>query len=158
RVVLHEEPERGGGERVRPKTQRQGHAQPRPPRGGHTPEQAFARCRSGVRAQETPDDGGDEERGESADAGEQERVVARRRGRQRYEFLCECADAGCTERIELRPDEYEWVRSKPTRFVLARGHAAPDIEHVVEVEKTHIVVEKLGLAATVAARLDPRTA
>jgi hypothetical protein len=75
-----------------------------------------------------------------------------------YEFLCECADASCTERISLSPEEYERVRAKSVRFVLAPGHAAPEIEHVVEREAGHIVVDKLGVAGEVAASLDPRAA
>ena len=75
-----------------------------------------------------------------------------------YEFLCECSDPGCTERIELSRADYEHVRAEPTRFVLARGHAAPEIEHVVEREDDHVVVEKVGLAGRVAAELDPREA
>jgi len=42
--------------------------------------------------------------------------------------------------------------------VLARGHAAPEIEQVVARDTDHVVVEKQGLAARVAAKLDPRTA
>jgi hypothetical protein len=75
-----------------------------------------------------------------------------------HEFLCECADPGCTERITLTAADYEWVRAKPTRFVLARGHVASEIEHVVERESDHVVVEKLGVAARVATKLDPRAA
>ena len=76
----------------------------------------------------------------------------------RYEFLCECADPSCTERITLATEEYEAVRANPTRFVLARGHAAPQIEHVVEREEAHLVIEKVGLAGRIAAQLDPRAA
>ena len=79
-------------------------------------------------------------------------------GPETYEFLCECSDPGCTERIPLTRDEYEWVRSDPARFVLARGHAAPEIEQVVARDTDHLVVEKRGLAARIAAKLDPRTA
>jgi hypothetical protein len=79
-------------------------------------------------------------------------------GPDTYEFLCECSDAACTARIQLSRAEYEWVRAKPTRFVLAAGHAAPAIEHVVERDAKHVVVEKLGVAGQIAARLDPRTA
>ena len=75
-----------------------------------------------------------------------------------YEFLCECSDPSCTARISLQPAEYEWVRASPTRFVLAPGHAATQIEHVVEREEEHDVVEKHGVAGHVAAQLDPRAA
>ena len=75
-----------------------------------------------------------------------------------YQFFCECADPACTERITLTTADYEWVRAKPTRFVLARGHVAPAIEHVVEREGDHVVVEKRGLAARIATKLNPRAA
>ena len=78
-------------------------------------------------------------------------------GPEAYEFLCECSDASCTERIKLTAAEYEAVRAEPTRFVLAPGHAAPGIEQVVAREEDHVVVEKHGLAGRIAARLDPRS-
>lgn len=79
-------------------------------------------------------------------------------GEQTFEFLCECADAGCTERITLTQAEYEDVRAKSTRFVLSPGHTSPEVEHVVEREGDHLVVEKIGIAGRIAAKLDPRTA
>jgi len=79
-------------------------------------------------------------------------------GTQAYEFLCEFSDPRCTERIQLTRAEYEAVRARPARFVLARGHAAPQIEHVVEQDDEHDVVEKRGVAGQVAAKLDPRAA
>jgi len=79
-------------------------------------------------------------------------------GAQTYEFLCECSDPGCTERIELTSEDYEWVRANPTRFVLARGHTAQQIEQVVERQDEHVVVEKRGIAARIATQPDPRAA
>jgi hypothetical protein len=58
----------------------------------------------------------------------------------------------------LTKPEYEEIRAKPTRFVLAPGHVAPEIEHVVEREGDHVVVEKQGIAGRVSTQLDPRTA
>lgn len=75
-----------------------------------------------------------------------------------YEFLCECSDPSCTARITLTTAEYEQIRQSPRRFVLAPGHVSPEIEHVVEREGDHVVVEKVGLAGLIAAELDPRTA
>jgi hypothetical protein len=75
-----------------------------------------------------------------------------------YEFLCECADPECTERISLTAADYEWVRASGTRFVLASGHVAAEIEHVVEREGDHVVVEKLGIAGRIASKLNPRAA
>jgi len=85
-------------------------------------------------------------------------VADRFQGDHAYEFFCECADPECTERITLTSAEYEWVRAKATRFVLAPGHVAPEIEHVVEREGDHVVVEKRGIAARIATRLNPRAA
>ena len=79
-------------------------------------------------------------------------------GEDGYQFVCECADPGCTERITLMTADYEWVRAKPTRFVLAPGHVAPEIEHVVEREGDHVVVEKRGIAGRIATKLNPRAA
>jgi hypothetical protein len=80
-------------------------------------------------------------------------------GRHEYveqEFLCECADPGCTQRISLSVREYEDIRSRPARFVLVPGHTAPEVEHVVENAGDYVVIDKVGLAGTVAAELDPR--
>jgi hypothetical protein len=75
-----------------------------------------------------------------------------------YEFVCECSDSHCTARLTLTRAEYEHVRADATRFVLARGHSTPEIEHVVDHEDDYLVIEKVGVAADVAIRLDPRTA
>jgi hypothetical protein len=71
-----------------------------------------------------------------------------------YDFLCECSDPSCSERVVLTRAEYESVRSESTRFVVAKGHALPEIESVVERAKDHVVVEKEGAAADVAVHLD----
>ena len=71
-----------------------------------------------------------------------------------YDFLCECSDAECAERVVLTAGEYEFVRADSTRFVVAKGHAMPEIESVVDQAKDHVVVEKEGAAADVAVHLD----
>jgi hypothetical protein len=71
-----------------------------------------------------------------------------------YDFLCECSDPACAERVVLTRAEYEHVRSLSTRFVVAKGHAIPEIETVIEQAKDHVIVEKEGEAADVAVRLD----
>jgi transcription initiation factor TFIID subunit TAF12 len=73
------------------------------------------------------------------------------------EFVCECADANCTDRLEATLDEYEAVRADGATFLLAPGHAHGDIERVVEDRRRFHIVEKVH--ATVRAtvqRLDPR--
>ncbi|MCP9485842.1 MAG: hypothetical protein MSC30_08260 [Gaiellaceae bacterium MAG52_C11] len=75
----------------------------------------------------------------------------------RYEFVCECSDPHCTERLVLSRGEYDQVRADGTRFVLAHGHVTAEIEHVVERTDDYVVIEKEGVAAEVATGLDPRT-
>jgi len=75
-----------------------------------------------------------------------------------YSFFCECCDPNCRDRVEMPLEEYESVREDGRRFLIAPGHAATDIEEVVEIEDEHQIVEKVGVAGTVAARLDPRAA
>ena len=48
------------------------------------------------------------------------------------EFVCECADANCTHRVEATLEEYEDVRADGATFMLAPGHVHEDIERVVE--------------------------
>ena len=79
------------------------------------------------------------------------------RPEETYDFLCECSDPMCAERVTLSRAEYEDVRSESTRFVVAKGHALPEIESVVERAKDHVVVEKEGPAADVAIHLDNST-
>jgi hypothetical protein len=71
-----------------------------------------------------------------------------------YDFLCECSDPTCAGRVVLTRAEYEYVRADSTRFVVAKGHAVPEIESVVERAKDHVVVEKEGAAADIAVHLD----
>jgi hypothetical protein len=71
-----------------------------------------------------------------------------------YDFLCECSDPSCTKKVVLTRAEYERVRADSTRFVVAKGHAMPEIEAVVEQAEDHVVVEKEGAAADIAIHLD----
>jgi hypothetical protein len=75
------------------------------------------------------------------------------------EFVCECSDQSCTERVEATLDEYEDVRSEPTHFLLRPGHEDTRVERVVERRGTrHAVVQKFNdLIVQSVRRLDPRT-
>lgn len=74
------------------------------------------------------------------------------------EFVCECADTSCTDRIELPLSEYERVRSDPKWFVLLPGHEEPDYERVIDERDDYLIVEKLpGGPAGIAIRDDPRS-
>jgi hypothetical protein len=75
-----------------------------------------------------------------------------------YEFICECSDPACVERVSMTTAEYERIRSEGNRFVLAVGHDMASIEDVVAANADHVVVEKVGTAGAVAQSLDPRPA
>ena len=73
------------------------------------------------------------------------------------EFVCECGDPSCTERIEVPLDEYEQVREEPTHFVVQPGHVMGPVETVVERERRYAVIEKLDrVVARIARQLNPR--
>ena len=75
------------------------------------------------------------------------------------EFVCECADAACAERIGLTMQEYEAVRAHASRFLVAPGdaHYVPEVERVVEKHERFWIVEKFEDGGRVAAGLNPRT-
>jgi hypothetical protein len=74
------------------------------------------------------------------------------------EFVCECADPSCTDRVEATLDEYELVRSDGATFMLAPGHEHDDIERIVEDRGRFHVVEKVHQTVrTLVERLDPRS-
>lgn len=75
----------------------------------------------------------------------------------RTDFVCECADPSCTERVPATLAEYESVRKKSTTFLLAPGHGQPDIEQVVADRGRFHVVEKMQeVVRRTVIRLDPR--
>jgi hypothetical protein len=74
------------------------------------------------------------------------------------EFVCECGDDSCTERIRLRVSDYEELRSDPTHFAVKDGHEIADIEHVIRRREGYVVVaKKLGEPAAIAEETDPRS-
>ena len=60
----------------------------------------------------------------------------------RTDFVCECTDPGCSERIPLTPAEYGAVRASAVRFVVVEGHQQPELEDVVGRGDGYAVVEK----------------
>jgi hypothetical protein len=76
---------------------------------------------------------------------------------ERIEFVCECSDPNCTERVSATLADYERVRAEPTTFLLAPGHEQRDIERVVSERKRFHVVEKVqATVRRTVIRLDPR--
>jgi hypothetical protein len=80
--------------------------------------------------------------------------VAAAYGSDSHEFLCECSDPGCSERVRVTLAEYRGVREKGDRFIVAKGHVVKEIERVVESAEDHAVIEKHGHAGRVAIELD----
>jgi hypothetical protein len=58
------------------------------------------------------------------------------------EFVCECGQADCMERIRMTVREYEHVRSDPATFAVRPGHVFPEVEYVVEEHDGYVVLRK----------------
>jgi hypothetical protein len=86
-----------------------------------------------------------------------ERVEMLAGGHDRLPIVCECSDAGCSERLTVARGAYEHVRAQPERFLVAPGHEAPGVEQVVERGDGWVVVAKRGEAGEVARADDPRS-
>lgn len=72
------------------------------------------------------------------------------------EFLCECGEEACVERIELNRDEYERLRRVAEHFAIKPDHEHPDFERIVRRGERFAVIEKMGRSADIAERSDPR--
>ena len=73
-----------------------------------------------------------------------------------YEFVCECANADCTFRVQLPVDAYEDIRSDPKQFVVLPLHYTPEVEDLVAEEDSYWIVRKSGEAGDYVERLNPR--
>jgi hypothetical protein len=73
------------------------------------------------------------------------------------EFMCECADASCAERLEVPLAEYEQVRADATTFLLKPEHAKPEVERIVRHRRGYAIVRKVdAVVARIVRKLDPR--
>jgi hypothetical protein len=68
------------------------------------------------------------------------------------DWVCECANAGCMQRVAMSSDEYMAVRADSARFLVAPAdvHVFADIEDVAERLVAYWIVEKTGKARLVA--------
>ena len=74
-------------------------------------------------------------------------------------FVCECADADCTEKVQAPIEVYEDVRSDGTQFLLAPGHEDGRVERVVAERPRYEIVRKVNrVVAAHVRRLNPRAA
>jgi transcription initiation factor TFIID subunit TAF12 len=73
------------------------------------------------------------------------------------DFVCECADPNCTDRVSASLAEYGQVRAEPTTFLVVPGHEEDDIERVVSDRGRFRMVDKFQAAVRrTVVRLDPR--
>ena len=61
------------------------------------------------------------------------------------EWVCECGDETCFERIVVPLDEYREIRSRENWFVIRPGHEKLDVEQIVRERGGYVVVEKYGV-------------
>ena len=75
------------------------------------------------------------------------------------EWICECADDTCVERIELSATAYAAVRNNGARFLVAPSdqHVLLDVERITERNDRYWVVEMFGAAGKLADESDPRS-
>lgn len=70
-------------------------------------------------------------------------------------FICECADAACTEIVQLRLGVYAEVRQHERRFFTVPGHERLSVETgagtVVGERAGYVLVDKVGIAGEIAA-------
>jgi hypothetical protein len=58
------------------------------------------------------------------------------------DFLCECGDLDCVEKISLTDAEYDEVRAQDDRFAVAPGHETATLESVVRRTERFVIVDK----------------
>jgi hypothetical protein len=75
------------------------------------------------------------------------------------EWICECANDTCVERIQMSPEEYGAVRGDGARFFVApsQEHVLAASQRIIERRDSYWVVEKIGEPRELAKRADPRT-
>ena len=74
-------------------------------------------------------------------------------------FICECADARCSEIVRLTLEQYEEVRADSRHFLNVPGHqdAAKGVAEVVAERDGYVIVEKVGRAGDIVEALDERS-
>ena len=74
-------------------------------------------------------------------------------------WICECSNEACAERLQFSVEEYEVIRADGACFLVAPSneHVWLEIERVSKRCERYWVVEKIGEAAELAERADPRT-
>ena len=74
-----------------------------------------------------------------------EEVQSNFRSEPNPEWVCECGDETCFDKLSVPLDEYQRVRSHDNWFFVKPGHEKLDVERVVERNDDLYVVEKEGV-------------
>jgi hypothetical protein len=61
------------------------------------------------------------------------------------EWVCECGDETCFDKLTVPLDEYYEIRSHQNWFLVEIGHEKLDVERVVDRRNGFLVVEKDGV-------------
>ena len=75
----------------------------------------------------------------------------------RGDWLCECEDETCFERIRMALPEYELLRADGNRFAVKPGHEDSEVDEVTDRHEQYLVVAKLGAGGVYATEHDPRS-
>jgi hypothetical protein len=76
---------------------------------------------------------------------------------EEIDFLCECGDAECREKVTVTRGDYEQIRTDAAQFVVQPGHEIPEIEEVVIRRQGFLVVRKHRDERAIAQETDPRS-
>ena len=74
-----------------------------------------------------------------------------------WDFLCECGNGECLERVPMTLAEYERVRANAVQFALVPGHEKGEVERVIHETPRFSIVEKRPSERSVALTTDPRS-
>jgi len=58
------------------------------------------------------------------------------------DFVCECSDENCFEKIRLTVVEFESFRRNQNQFIIKENHQTPEIEQEIGGSKDFVIVEK----------------
>jgi hypothetical protein len=57
-------------------------------------------------------------------------------------YRCECGLIGCAATIKLSAEDYAAMRAEPRQFAVRADHVIPEVEHVLETRRGHVIVHK----------------
>jgi hypothetical protein len=62
-------------------------------------------------------------------------------------LVCECGNVTCASQVLVETDDYSRIRTNPAHFVVLAGHELPEVERVVEIRDSYVVVERSEVPA-----------